>query len=420
MTTAPHRRNLLAAAAALAVMGACSPSGGDGAGPNDAAEVANARFAGSEAAAAIAAGPVLVIGGNEADPEAQFDAVGSAAFVGDGRIAVANVGSGEVFVFDSVGRRLLTVGGVGGGPGEFTAFSATAVASAGDTIPVAAFDPFGRKIAYFAITGELLGELLPPAPMELRGGFSAPVVDPSGTMFFIHFPLDPNEQTNDAGQPVGAAVRFNVRTGSLHRFFEVPIPEPVSVDFGPMRTFGGPPIAGPALVQPIFAASNEITGGGRPFRIAIGTQSDSIISIFDENGVLDRRIGLPARERTPTRQQMELAREEYFASPAGRGTAFRFMRGADGIRDRMPIAERTPIFRALRITDTGDLWVERYPLPGDPAVLWWVFAPDGEYRGEAWVPHGVWVLAIGATHYLARASDELDVQRVEMWPVVVR
>src|SRR5690606_17130153 len=137
-------------------------------------------------------------------------------------------------------------------------------------------------------------------------------VHPSGLMFFIHFPLDPNELTSEEGLPLGALVRFDIRTGSVHRITEVPLPETVSVDFGPMRTFGGPAIDGRANVHPIFVARSEITGGGNPFRIAVGTQSDSTLSIFDEDGVLRRRITVPGRARTPTREQVELAREEYF------------------------------------------------------------------------------------------------------------
>ena len=151
---------------------------------------------------------------HEADPDAQFDVVGSAAFVGDSHIAVVNGGSAEIFLFDYDGRRIATLGGRGGGPGEFAPRTPIAIPSKGDTIRVAGFEPRAQKIAYFARTGEVLGEHIAPPETRLRGAFSSPAVDPSGLMFFINFPLDPRELIDEQGQPVGESFRIPLRAQS--------------------------------------------------------------------------------------------------------------------------------------------------------------------------------------------------------------
>ena len=407
-----------AIAALLSVVIACLPS--DGEGPPDSAAAENARFEGSLAAAAIASGPVLVIGGNEAAPKSQFDVIGSAAFLTD-HIAIANGGSAEVFVFDGEGERVATVGGLGGGPGEFRfPMSQYILPSSGDAVIVADFHPRSPKISTFALTGEVLAEIIAPPNSRPRGATLAQAIHPAGIMFFLHQPLDQDAAPSPTRRNLAALLRFDLRTGSVEKVAELPGPDLVRVDLGPLRSFGGPPVEGMTDVKPIFGSTSELAGGGDPFRIAVGTRADPTISIFDDHGSLQQEITAPGAARTPSRRQVEMAREEFFESVEGRTAAFRFVGGAHAIKARMPIAARTPVFRSLAISATGDLWVERYPLPTDPAVHWWVYSTDGEYRGGAWVPHGRRVLSIGAEHYLAWAQDDLDVQRVEVWPVLIQ
>jgi len=51
---------------------------------------------------------------------------GSVARLSDGRIMVGNRGSSEVRMFDAVGNHLVSWGGEGEGPGEFTGLSRAA------------------------------------------------------------------------------------------------------------------------------------------------------------------------------------------------------------------------------------------------------------------------------------------------------
>src|SRR5690625_4203127 len=63
--------------------------------------------------------PLLEIGVLDGDPAEQFFRVAGTLRLSDGRVVVADGGSGEVRVFDAEGRHLATGGGQGDGPGEF-------------------------------------------------------------------------------------------------------------------------------------------------------------------------------------------------------------------------------------------------------------------------------------------------------------
>lgn len=64
--------------------------------------------------------PVVTIGKREGEDPYLLNLVRGATRLRDGRIVVANGGSGELRFFDSLDNHLATRGGVGEGPGEFT------------------------------------------------------------------------------------------------------------------------------------------------------------------------------------------------------------------------------------------------------------------------------------------------------------
>ena len=72
----------------------------------------------------IGEAPILSIGALEGNPAYELYQVRDAARLPDGRIVVANAGSGELRVFDPSGTHLASWGGRGEGPGEFGDFAA--------------------------------------------------------------------------------------------------------------------------------------------------------------------------------------------------------------------------------------------------------------------------------------------------------
>ncbi len=105
--------------------------------------------------------PHLVIGDDESRGERYlFGYIVGAASLSDGRIVVADRQLPGVRMYDSVGAFVRQVGGVGQGPGEYTAVGGVVVLP-GDTIVVRS--PYaGRAVQLFDPAGVFVGVRSPP------------------------------------------------------------------------------------------------------------------------------------------------------------------------------------------------------------------------------------------------------------------
>jgi len=124
----------------LAALWACA---GDGGAPS-----------GTPAPWSLAAEPDLVIGLQAGAPEYLFQRVAGVRRLGDGRIVVADRGHSTVRVFDATGRHVVTLGGEGQGPGEFSWIGHLSVRGP-DTLVV--YDAGLYRITRMLTTGALIG-----------------------------------------------------------------------------------------------------------------------------------------------------------------------------------------------------------------------------------------------------------------------
>ncbi|HEX2166501.1 MAG TPA: hypothetical protein VHG09_04620, partial [Longimicrobiales bacterium] len=99
--------------------------------------------------------PAVTIGAAVDDESQQLYRVRDAVRLSDGRLLVLNSGTSEIRFYSASGDHLLTVGGAGEGPGEFSGPSWAHERS--DTIAV--FDPYqdNGRISYFTLDGIFLG-----------------------------------------------------------------------------------------------------------------------------------------------------------------------------------------------------------------------------------------------------------------------
>ncbi|MGD2135914.1 MAG: 6-bladed beta-propeller, partial [Gemmatimonadales bacterium] len=93
--------------------------------------------------------PVLRIGEMEGEEPYQLFRVSDVLRLPDGRVVVANGGSGELRFFDADGRYLMSAGRKGSGPGEFESLGP--IVLVGDSI--AAYDWRLRRISVFDTSG---------------------------------------------------------------------------------------------------------------------------------------------------------------------------------------------------------------------------------------------------------------------------
>jgi 6-bladed beta-propeller protein len=121
----------------------------------------------------ISEAPVLVIGSMDGPPESHLHRAHGALRLRDGRIVVANAGTGSLLIFDPSGRPLRTVGRRGRGPGEFEAPTLVAQVR-GDSLVV--WDVTLHRLSVFDREGAYVRSLSPPGLEgamfpEVRGVF---------------------------------------------------------------------------------------------------------------------------------------------------------------------------------------------------------------------------------------------------------
>ena len=335
--------------------------------------------------------PAVTIGTAEGGGAHQLFRVGGATRLSDGRIVVANAGTGELRVFDAAGAHLGSWGGQGDGPGEFGPMSPSAVRPwAGDSLM--ARDPFRGRIAIFSADGSF-GRAL-----RLQGGYASVVgLLPDGMA------LGATLTTYSGGSPgtvelTRPGLEYGILTadGSVHR----DLGTYASGELYVVNTANGPRPRRYPFRRDGFA---RIWGD----RIIIGSNDRYEIHAYRADGSLARIVRREHEARAPTRADL---REAVARRNPDRPEAL------DEVAD-MPLVESFPAFDVVRVDALAHLWIEEYRLPGETRRLWTVFDPEGRALGLVEMPGSFAVEEIGADYILGTREDELGIEYVESWPL---
>lgn len=81
----------------------------------------------------------------------------------------------------------------------------------------------------------------------------------------------------------------------------------------------------------------------------------------------------------------------------------------------VPLPDSLPGYNDVLIAPGGELWAQRFTMPGADSVRWDVFRPDGIYLGRVMVPVPFQPWEVGRNDLLGVATDELDVERVQVF-----
>ena len=339
----------------------------------------------------VGAEPTLSIGALEADPEYELYQVMDAAGLPDGRIVVANAGSGELRVFDASGTHLASWGGRGEGPGEFGDLEPSEVDLwPGDSI--AALET--GRISIFDANGVHGRTSVLERPYRSLIG-----ILPGGQMFV---------------STVATFMDRSAETGVTHPEVEYAI---MSAE-GSVRTVLGAHRVGEWYVK---VEDGSFTVRVRPFgrsaiarpwgeRVAIGFSDRYEIRVFDTEGAVTRIVRRDHRLRGPTGADIEeYAAEQY--------TDYTEERRAEAVAalNEIPLVESFPAFRRVVTDALGYLWVEDYQLPGEAAPAWTVFDAEGRVQGLVEIPPDLTIFEIGEDYILGRVSDDLGIERVQLW-----
>ena len=338
--------------------------------------------------------PAVTIGTTEGDPAYELFRAYDAMRLSDGRIVVANAGSGELRVFDSGGVHLESWGGHGDGPGEFGAMAPASLEPwAGDSLM--AREPFQRRLSIFSARGTF------GRAFRLEGGYGSAVDQLPDGRILAQTLASYSGGTPGTSELTRPDLQYGIleADGSVHR------------DLGSY----------PGSERYVVTTAEGMRVRRYPFArnafafvwgdlAVIGTNDRYEIRAYRTDGSLARIVSRDHEARAPTRADL---RDYVARQNPGQPEAGVIL---DAVAE-MPLVEAFPAFGRVFVDWLDHLWVEEYRLPGEDHRLWTVFDPEGRVLGLVEMPGGFSVTEIGADYILATREDELEIEYVESWPL---
>lgn len=337
--------------------------------------------------------PILDLGVVEGEPAYQFSRVTDAVVLSDGRIAIADAGSGEIRYFDGEGRHLRSVGGRGDGPGEFQ-WPGALMRLRGDSLLV--HDRRNQRLSLLGAQGDLVEErsLAGTVPLDVYGWL-------------------PDAHRMAARPRVASAER--PRDGRHQRMLQL-----VAVDRS--GSVADTLLTAPGGETYITSQGDRLWVLGLPFgrstRVAMG--EDRLVTGYTER--------LEYRVRDHSGRLLRIVRTEHEPRAVTEDAVERFIglrvEGIEGENRRRevrrlyraaPTPQTMPAFQDLMVDEAGRIWVRSYEPFRDDGSRWDVYSPDGRVRAVAELPARFTPYWIGEERVLGRWRDELDVEHVRVY-----
>jgi hypothetical protein len=338
--------------------------------------------------------PLLTIGDVEGADEYQLYRVRSARRLADGRIVVANSGTGELRFYNGDGTYLFRRGGEGGGPGEFRSMGE--IWTLADSLYI--YDFGQMRMTVYSAAGDFgrtfrvreapdggfpfpEGVLAPysllvrrtPQDAELKAGFNR------DTSLYLRYSLE--------GEPLDSLGWF--RGDETYMGFAEDFTYGTSAPFG--------------LRAHMFAAGDLVYYGS----------SDTYeIEVRASDGTLQRLIRRPVPNAPVTAEEVEEFHRSNEEREGSRAPIWR------DLYSKMTLPETKPAYGRLLVDSEGNLWVAEYSEGRDDEGTWSVFDPEGRFLGTVETPTGGRVVQIGSDFVLGVWRDELDVEYVRLYELV--
>lgn len=346
--------------------------------------------------------PALDIGGGDGGQDYDFDQVVGAARLSDGKIVVADLGSGELRYYDSAGTFIRRAGRKGSGPGEFQALTLLWGTPADSLL---AFDAAARRVSVFDSAGNFVRQI------DLsRAGFLQPMGRMSdGTIVALGFVFNPDSMppegtTYRTRQPVILAAGDS----SLDTLGVFPGMDMYTVSL----SFGGRSFPAPMMVNYGHLTSVQAFGD----RIYLGDNARYEVAVYGRDGRITRLIRARATPRSVTeedRKSAEARNREAMEDNAQRIPA--------AMKDQLETlvanakyAEQFPPFETMRLDQVGNLWVQGYARHQAP-IPFTVFDSTGSMISRVTLPARFQPLDIGSNYILGVWTDADDLPHVVLY-----
>ena len=339
--------------------------------------------------------PTVSIGAFEGDPAYELYQVMDATRLPDGRIVVANAGSGELRDLRRVGRAISSSwGGRGEGPGEFGDFLAPWSVDPWPGDSLAASDLYARRVSVFDARGAHGRTFTLEDPYYRLIG-----VLPDGKMFLGTVPT---------------FVAGTMGAGMIRRELEYAIATPAGPLHAALGSYPGSEwyivTEGGGMAPHLQAFSRSAIARAWGDLVIMGSNDRYEIRAYTPDGALARIVRREHDARGPTQADQDEHLAGRFADDTERERADALAELED-----MPLLDSFPAFGRVLTDSRGYLWVEDYRLPGEPVPAWTVFDSEGRVLGLMDLPSDLHVFEIGEDYVLGRVSDDLGIERVQLW-----
>lgn len=365
--------------------------------------------------ATIAAEPVLSIGAIDGPAEVLFGSIASVAVDDAGNLIVADAQMSEIRVFDASGAYLRTIGGPGEGPGEFRGLAGAWPTAEGAVVAV---DRRLDRITRFGSDGELL------TTATFQGPGEQPLIRPvrvAGPGLFLsrveslNLPsLDGAFSLEDAiesiSDPSGSRSEYLVR----HDLEGTLIDTVTAVPGQATQTSAqgsGTNLSIQILRLPFSSAAAATASPDG--RMAVTTGRSYEFTTYGPTGAPERIVRLA--EEPPARTDAHL--ETWVRGSTGGREPMDDTQVEAALRRyrEMPLPDRLPAWNSLLIADSGEIWARRFSVRGAETVARDVFAADGRFLGQVVGPASFRIQHIGDGRLTVISTDDLGVERVEVY-----
>jgi len=351
------------------------------------------------------------IGGNDMRTDYLLSSVRSAAFLADGSIAIACGMDEEIKLFSEEGVLLMSLGGEGGGPGEFRQLTDVVGLPDGRIL---AWDIQLRRATYFLSDGEVeqtisprfdgLDRLLPP--------FIGVLSD--RRLVFRDFPSTMDRRGELAGRKRDT-VLFAVFSSDGSTW------EKITSVIGPQSLFYN---GGGAWGTEDLLFGRELYAAVSNDRLFLADSDSLAILSFGFDGRPGGTLSLqrPPRLIEPKHEVLEKDRRMREAEQL-LATQNRLLRVTGNnvpdflalARDRLETLEvlpSLPAFTGFIPLGEDGFWIRESEYPGTPIQRWYRLSADFEPMGWIQLDPQEELLAAAGTRILVLSKDELDVESV--------
>lgn len=331
----------------------------------------------------------LTLGSIDGPDHLIFYQVEDAKRLRDGRIAVLNRGSQEVRMFSGDGRFLVSLGGPGAGPGEFSDPIELEILG---TDSIVVWDWAAQRISVFDADGTF--------SRSIR--LNRPVANPTG--YFSLFAQEPPFIV--AGQSVEVKPLGQLGTDHTHliRFDgKGNLVDTVAVlPYGRRGLFEGR-----SRSSPLFDSRGSFSAGATILYTTSGSEPE--VRALRPDGSVERVIKWHPPDRTVREEDIALAKRQRLDQMASLPDWV--PRGIDAF----PPEREFPAVSTVMADREGRLWVKRFPRPMDQVQTWWGFDDAGGFICAVDFPVSFKAFDVGPDYWLGRKKDELDVEYVQLW-----